>query len=259
MKRKSFRNTSAIALLFVVLISCGQKLKPAEVNQQSDKRIAPKRIGSESSNTSSVHTIEIEIEKIDRAQFYAAKHADKVSKPVEKITDFKIVQERLSGIVDFNEMEGYLGVKRINFRNGTSSDEQKDFEEYAFVAYFPKEDILLCEGGHTIDVSFDLGTAKGTYDIGNPAFTTTSPSGKYRLNKVFEGQACFYHFIQEKKGQKFQKVVELNEIFEKKTNKWLCTIEKEFWTDDLTLFFGLVTQYKEGGNEYEYYKVNLME
>ncbi|GGG88942.1 hypothetical protein GCM10007415_23790 [Parapedobacter pyrenivorans] len=86
---------------------------------------------------------------------------------------------------------------------------------------------------------------------------TTSLAGKYRLNKVFEGQECFYHFIQEKKNGKFQKVAGLNEIFEKKTNKWLCVIEGEFWTDDHTLYFGLVTQYNEAGNEYDYYRLKI--
>ncbi|WP_181151242.1 hypothetical protein [Sphingobacterium gobiense] len=33
-------------------------------------------------------------------------------KPMEKITDLKIVQEKLAGIVEFEEQGNYLGVKK---------------------------------------------------------------------------------------------------------------------------------------------------
>ncbi len=203
--------------------------------------------------------IKVEIEKITTAQFDLAHQDAKANPPVEKITDLEEVQKKLAGVIEFKEDGDYLGIKKINFRNGTSSRDKTDFEEYSFMAYFPTEDILLCEGGHTIDVSFDLGTGEDTYQVGNPDQAVTSPNGKYRLNKVFEGQECFYHFLQKKEKNRFSKVFELGELFEKKTNKWLCVTEKEFWTDDYTLYFGLVIQYKEDGNEHEYYKVTIAE
>lgn len=201
---------------------------------------------------------EVEIEKINTQQFTSAQQQAKANKPVEKITDFKAVQKRLAGIVDFAELGDYLAVKKINFRNGTTSGDNDQLDECSFRAYFPTEDILLLECGHTTDRSFDLSTRKETYDTGNPDLVITSPTGKYRLNKIFEGQECFEHFLQEKKQNKYQKIFELNKPFEKQFNKWLCVVEKEFWTDDFTLYFGLVTQYKEGVNEYEYYKVKII-
>lgn len=205
------------------------------------------------------HSFKVEIEKITAAQLDSAMAYAKPKQPIVKITDFEVVQKKLSGIVDFRVEDGYLGIKRINFRNGTNSGDKEEFEEYAFVAYFPDEDILLCEGGHTTDISFDLGTGQETYEVGNPDLATISPNGKYRLNKVFEGQECFFHFIQKKEQNKFRKVLDLSEAFEKKTNKWLCVTGKEFWTDDVTLYLGLVTQYKEDGNEYDYYKIKIID
>ena len=254
MKIKLLKNLRVIILLSIIWVACGQEVKPIEVKPSGETLNPTEAKPVISSNPESV---EITIEKIDATQFNAEKQLGKPNKPVEKITDFKIVQKQLAGVVDFVEMDGYLSIKKINFRNGTFSDEKDQLDECSFVAYFPEEDILLLECGHTTDRSFDLSTRKETYDIGNPNLVTTSPTGKYRLNKVFEGQECFDHFLQENKQHKFQKIFELNKPFEKQFNKWLCVIEKEFWTDDFTLYFGLVTQYKEEGNEYEYYKVKI--
>lgn len=258
MKRKLLKKLSAITFLAMILVSCGQEVKPPAATEAGDT-INPATIKEQQgiqSNPAPVKT-EVAIEKINAQQFTFAQQQAKASKPVEKITDFKMVQKQLAGIVAFKELGNYLGIKKINFRNGTTSGDKDQLDECSFRAYFPAEDILLLECGHTTDRSFDLSTGKETYDTGNPGLVTTSPTGKYRLNKVFEGQECFDHFLQENKQNKFQKIVELNKSFEKQFNKWLCVIEKEFWVDDYTLYFGLVTQYKEGANEYEYYKLKI--
>jgi hypothetical protein len=246
----------AIVLLSVVIISCEQKVK---TKSQNDPKSVKEPVTTQATAPvkSIPHPATIAIEKINAAQFQSATKQEKVSKPIEKITDFKTVQSQLTGIVDFKEMDGRLRVSKINFRNGSTSGNNDQLEDCSFVAYFPTEDILLLEGGHTIDVSYDLKTGQKTYDAGNPDLVSTSPGGKYRLNKIFEGQECFYHFIQEKKNGKFQKVFELDHIFKKKFNKWLCVIEKGFWTDDDTFYFREVIQYKETGNTYEYYKVKI--
>lgn len=258
MKRKLFKKISATILLSMFLVSCGQEVKTNTAPETKDT-INNKTIEEQpgvQSNPAPVKT-EVQIEKINAQQFASAQQQAKVNKPVEKITDFKLVQKQLAGIVEFAALGDYLGVKKINFRNGTTSGDKDQLDECSFQAYFPAEDILLLECGHTTDRSFDLSTGKETYDTGNPGLVTTSPTGKYRLNKVFEGQECFEHFLQKKNQNKFQKIVELNKPFEKQFNKWLCVVEKEFWTDDFTLYFGLVTRYKEEGNEYEYYKVKI--
>lgn len=256
MKKNIFKKIPVIIALSVIFAACAQEGKPIE-EKPSPEVLTTIPTEAKSALTEDPQPATITIEKIDATQYNAAKQQAKPNKPVEKITDFKTVQKQLAGVVDFIEMDGYLGIKKIKFRNGTSSDEKDQLDECSFVAYFPAEDILLLECGHTTDRSFDLSTRKETYDTGNPDLVTTSPTGKYRLNKIFEGQECFDHFLQEKKQNKFQRISDLNKIFEKQFNKWLCVVEKEFWTDDYTLYFGLVTQYKEEGNEYEYYKVNI--
>ena len=254
MKIKFLKKIPAIVLLSVVIISCEQKVK-TNTNLPSKETITVKTV--EETTVLTPKPTQIQIEKINAEAFQSAMQQEKTSKKPEKITDFKLVEKQLAGVVDFKELEGYLLVNKINFRNGTSSGNKDQLEECTFVAYFPSEDILILEGGHTTDVSFDLKTGQKTYDAGNPDLVITSPSGKYRLNRVFEGQECFYHFIQEKKNGRFQKVFEFDKTFKKNFNKWLCIIEKGFWTDDNTFYFREVIQYKETGNVYEYYKVKI--
>ncbi|MBD1421545.1 hypothetical protein [Sphingobacterium chuzhouense] len=256
MKIVSSKSNSILALLFIGLISCEQNLKNNQ-DKQSTEIIEPSKKENVTVVKPDPPIINIEIEKINKDQFSSAKQQEKFSKPAEKVIDYKTVQKQLAGIVDFYEADGYLGINKINFRNGALVEDEEQLRECSFVAYFPADDILLLEGGHTTDVSFNLGTGQSTYDAGNPGTATVSPRGEYRLNRVFEGQQCFEHFIQKKQRGKFQKIAGLNEIFEKKTGKWLCVIEKEFWTDDHTLYFGLVAEYKDDGNEYEYYKVKI--
>ena len=236
MKIKFVKKISAIVFSSIVIISCEQKVK---TKSQSDLKSVKETvtIGTAAPVKSIPHPTSITIEKINAAQFNTATQQEKVSRPLEKITDFKLVQKQLAGVVEFKELDSYLRVSKINFRNGTFSGNNDQLADCRFVAYFPTEDILLLEGGHTIDVSFDLKTGQKTYDAGNPGLAITSPSGKYRLNRIFEGQECFYHFLQEKKNGRFQKVLELDKIFKKKTGKWLCIIEKGFWTDDDTFYF----------------------
>ncbi len=258
MRIRFLKKVSIIIFLSTVALSCDQNVttnagapsKPREVTSTVERPTPLK---------SRPQPIEVTIEKISSEEFYTAKQKAKVHMPLEKITDFKIVQEKLSGIVEFEDQDNYLGIKKINFRNGPSIKNEVDLSECSFVAYFPAEDILLLECGHNMDVSFDLATGQTTYEIGNPNLITTSPSGQYRLNKIYEGQECFHHFIQQNKNVRYQKIVELNDMFENKTGKWLCVIEKEFWTDDQTLYFGLLTQYKEGGNQYDFYRIKIMD
>ena len=258
MKIQFLKKIPAIVLLSLATISCDQNAK-TNTNNPSKEIITKKKVEQDPVLTPKPKFTQIQIEKINRETFQSAQQQEKASKPIEKVTDFKTVQKQLAGVVEFEETDGYLKVNKINFRNGTATGNSDQLAECTFAAYFPTEGILLLEGGHTTDVSFDLETGQKTYDSGNPDLVITSPTGKYRLNRIFEGQECFYHFIQEKKNNTFQKVFELDKIFKKKFNKWLCIIEKGFWTDDATFYFREVIQYKETGNVYEYYKMKIMD
>ena len=257
MKIKFIKKIPAFFLFSVVIISCDQEAKTNAGNPPKEITTT-KTVEQNPVLTANPKPAQIQIEKINAEAFRSAQQQEKASKPLEKITDFNAVQKQLAGIVEFQEMEGYLNINKINFRNGTSTGNSDQLDECTFEAYFPTEDILLLEGGHTTDVSYNLTTGQKTYDAGNPDLVITSPTGKYRLNKVFEGQECFYHFIQEKKNNTFQKVFELDKIFKKTFNKWLCIIEKGFWTNDETFYFREVIQYKATGNLYEYYKLQII-
>lgn len=258
MRIRVLKIVSIVVFQSMIVLSCDQNVA-SNAGAPTKAREVIATVERPAPLKSRPQSIKIAIEKISSEEFYAAKQNAKVNKPLDKITDFKMVQEKLSGIVEFEDQDNYLGIKKINFRNSPSVNNEVDLNECSFVAYIPGEDVLLLECGHNMDVSFDLTTGQTTYEIGNPNLVTTSPSGKYRWNKIYEGQECFHHFLQEKKNGSFKKIAELNDTFEKKTGKWLCVVEQEFWTDDHSLFFGLVTKYKEGGNEYEFYRIKISE
>lgn len=179
----------------------------------------------------------LEIKNILEADFKQAKQKALTPKPLEKITDFDKVQELLKEVVTFERRgqapDYYYGIRRINFANGITYEAQ-EIEEF-FVAYFPSEDILLCQGGHTSDVSFHLKTGRRTEQVGNPDEIVPSPSGKYRLNAYYTGQECLRYFIQ-KQNNGWKKVLELSDIYRQITGEMLCSLSETFWTDDQTLY-----------------------
>ena len=174
------------------------------------------------------------IEIIDSAQFYKQKNETKHPiKTIEKITDFTTAKKMLNGVVEFRENDESL--RRILFRNGGGFNTK--YPEESFVAYYPSEDIIVLEGGHTSDVSFDLRNGMETEETGNPDYIVTSPNNHYRLNGYFGGQECITYFIQKQINGQFQKVIDLDEVCQTADRHNLCVIEESFWKDDATFFF----------------------
>lgn len=203
----------------------------------------------------------IRVEKIDSVDYYSVKRKIKI-KPESKvkITDFKEAKKLLKGIVEFVEnkdSDEYHMIKKINLRNGTVS-KSGNLLDCSFVAYFPEEDILLCEGGHSSEVSFNLSNGKEAEDIGNPDFIKTSPQKEWRLNGFFGGQECASYFIQKKINNEFVKVIQLDEAFEKLTKIWLCTVGESFWSDEKNLYL-TETDFVEKGISTQYFKIDIIE
>lgn len=198
----------------------------------------------------------ISLTKLDSLEFYRVRKQvnPKTEKP-EKITDFLKAKKLLKGTVDFYEGQFSQNVKKIRFRNGKVYH-PFNMEDCFFVAYFPKEDILLCEGGHTTDVSFNLKNGLETEDTGNPDEIISAPSKKKRLNGDFEGQQCYHYFIQERINGEYVKILELGKAFEDLTGVWLCTIGPTFWSDDHSLYLSNIT-YEEERIVYDYYRIEL--
>lgn len=204
----------------------------------------------------------IEVEVIDSTKYNSIKRkSELLEKNCKKITNIYEVKKILNGIVEFDENKDFgenPSVKKIFFRNGKKYQNNNEFGDFFFIAYYPEEDILLCEGGHTTDVSFNLKNGKETEETGNPDLISTSPKKEFRLNGHFDGQECYSYFIQRKIADEYLKIIQLDEEFEKITKVWLCTIGESFWFDEKTLFL-TETDYEEKGIAKKYFKINIIE
>ncbi len=201
----------------------------------------------------------LEIETIDSIQFYnAKKDANITPEKIEKITDFKVVKKLLNGLIEFEEKENDVAIHKITFRNGIVWNSQN--EEEFFVAYYPSEDIILLEGGHSSDISFNLKNGKETEETGNPDYLKPSPNKTFRLNGFYEGQECVTYFIEKNNNGQFQKVIPLSELFNKNGNVTICSAQEVFWKNDFTLFLKENAAYdKTGKLKTRYYKISITE
>lgn len=172
------------------------------------------------------------------------------------ISDFEKVKKMLEGRVVFagyNEhsvldstIDGPF-VSSIQFKNGKlhyyetydSIEQVKRVTDVAFVTYCPSEDILLCEGGHTSDYSFNLTTGEQGGEVGNPNCIRYNQSQTIRLNGYSPGQECEEYFIQKKNNSGFKTIFNLRDFFAflEKENLYFCFISDVFWRGDNKMYF----------------------
>ena len=197
------------------------------------------------------------IEILDSVQYYHEKTKSK-NEPykIQKITDYNVAKKMLKGIVEFRENEHYISLRRIFFRNGEIFVEQ--FNEMSFVAYYPTEDIIVFEGGHSSDMSFNLNNGKEIEEVGNPEYIVTSPNNKFRLNGYYDGQECVTYFIQKNINGDFVNVIPINENFIRNNKINICGLKDIFWSDDQTIYFK-ESMYIDGevSEKSRYYKVSI--
>ncbi|MFK8288717.1 hypothetical protein ACI76W_05625 [Capnocytophaga canimorsus] len=200
----------------------------------------------------------LEIHQISEKEFHTAQSKATKSDSIPKITNFAQAEKHLKDIVTFRKDRDWTHFpQEIRFRNGTKLDTIYDLlNEIGFAAYFPTEDILLFEGGHSSDVSFNLSNGKETEEVGNPDFVIASPNNKVRLNGFYGGQECVFYFIQQYKDGQWQKTINLDHIFEKITTKMLCNLSA-FWADDTTLYLAHPNYDEQGTMEFIHYKIIL--
>jgi hypothetical protein len=208
-----------------------------------------------------------DIQQIEAEKYFASKEKVNIQTgELEKITDFEQVKQILDTVVYWGFVDDIGDVQFssngdvlcfIQFRNGKKFTSNIG-DAYYFIAYYPTEDILLLEGGHTSDVSFNLVTGEETRDVGNPEYIIFSPLRQYRLNGYFGGQECSAYFIQENIDGNFEKIIQLDSWeekseFEKKTGIWLCRIIDAFWENRTVLNFITVVPSESGREEIKLY------
>lgn len=192
----------------------------------------------------------IAIYKIDSTAFFSViNEAEVQTDTLNYISDFEVAKKLLKGRVLFggyndktrlidSTFDGEL-IYAVHFDNGKSiiTNEEQYFWDAGFVRYYPTEDIVLCEGGHSSDFSIDLANAVVGPDlVGNPEYILLSPSGKYRLNGWFPGQECSDYFLQKKTTQGYQLMARIPMHISKEGFDF-CTLKDEFWKDDTSLYF----------------------
>ncbi|MCT4583093.1 MAG: hypothetical protein N4A35_16905 [Flavobacteriales bacterium] len=250
MLKQKIVNILFINLAFILFLSCNAGLGNKK-NTTSTSEVIIKKTDTIITKNGKHLLI---IEAIDSLHFFSTKaKSGYKNDDFLKITDFYEAKKRLKNIAEFDDtaMEPPVVLKLRDRRNRTI----KIDDYYAFVAYYPEEDILLCEGGHSIDVSFNLKNGERTVQTGNPEVIKSSPTKKYRLNGHFGGQQCYTYFIQERFDKSFKKVVLLGEAFEKTTNRSLCVIGDAFWINDHVLYLAEDSNF---GVDIKYFKIEMI-
>lgn len=195
----------------------------------------------------------IRIYKIDSISFFKGKEqADYHRDTIASISDINVVKKLLQGRVKF---AGYSPDKpmeidtlvvgnslaQVKFNDGRvveagKTDGTIDLLENVFVKYFPSEEILLLEGGHTTDQALDLRQGKWHIEeIGNLDYVYFSKHKKYRLNGMFNGQECSSYFLQKEENGNYLTYAQIP--LDWVDNFELCTLKEIFWKDDQQLYF----------------------
>ncbi|MFJ1377291.1 hypothetical protein ACILE8_02840 [Capnocytophaga canimorsus] len=254
-------------LLLLFLCSCDFSSKKKQENKEgvSNNEIYENESSKNDSITEVTYIksffnedLPLEIHQISEKEFHTAQSKATKSDSIPKITNFAQAEKHLKDIVTFRKDRDWTHFpQEIRFRNGLKLDTIYDLlNEIGFAAYFPTEDILLFEGGHSSDVSFNLSNGKETEEVGNPDYVIASPNNKVRLNGFYGGQECVFYFIQQYKNGQWQKTINLDHIFEKITTKMLCNMSA-FWADDTTLYLAHPNYDEQGTMEFIHYKIIL--
>lgn len=134
------------------------------------------------------------------------------------------------------------------FRNGKIIS--YEYPELGFVSYYPQEDILVLEGGHSSEIIFNLSTGADREEVGDPEYICYSPSEQHRLSTYYSGQSSIY-FIQERVGDRYKTVVDmsgLNSAIERLTSFGIDYFPDAFWQSDTVLNF-VIPYYYDGGRK----------
>lgn len=173
----------------------------------------------------------IKITEIDSSKFYSLYIPPKSSNRI-KITSEKEAEKLLKRKVKWKDFE-YLGrvIDEITLENGQILNINQESNDFSFIAYYPMEDILLFEEGHSSEFSISIKTGESLVTVGNPEYIVESPNKKFRLNGWFPGQECSVYFFQKKVENRYIYLADFergNENF----GSDLCYFNKFCWLND---------------------------
>jgi len=156
-----------------------------------------------------------------------------------KIADVDKVKDMLKDIVVWKETpeEGIFPVK-INTRDGRTiyqiNAENDYFDSYLFTAYFPTEDVILFEGGHSSEWAYNLTTGEEIEITGNPEMSFTSHNKQFKVMGLYNGQMSEY-YIQKKTKDSYINLFGLEDS--RLEGSYLEYIIEGFWDNKTTFYF----------------------
>jgi hypothetical protein len=145
---------------------------------------------------------------LSKKEFEKLKNSAKSEDPETiKIDDFAKAKMWMGNRTKWVESEyGYPILESIVLDNGKILTINQTSYDCGFSYYFPTEEIILFECGHTSDLSISLKTGESTETVGEPRNYITSADGNLRLNALFPGQECYDYFLQVKTEKGFRNI-----------------------------------------------------
>lgn len=114
------------------------------------------------------------IEDMDKSQFNVFQSRNMQKKTTQnKITDIPKIKNMLADKVTWNTMDengGYYFITSLRLDNGQVLKINEASNDYGITAYYPKDQVLMFEGGHTSDFSISIKTGESLTTVGNPEY-----------------------------------------------------------------------------------------
>ena len=196
------------------------------------------------------------IEDMDKSQFNIFQSRNMQKKTTQnKITDIPKIKKMLADKVTWNTMDengGYYFITSLRLDNGQVLKINEASNDYGVTAYYPKENILMFEGGHTSDFSISIKTGESLNTVGNPEYILASPNNKLRLNGHFPGQECSSYFFQEIKDGKLIYLTDFG--WDSIYGKDICNIKSFIWITDNEFAYSYLYYSTQSETEVEKYK-----
>ena len=208
----------------------------------------------------------VQLDSLTKINFQELKNkAHKNTIKLRKITNLDSIKELLKDRVEWvtsgfeDDMERDDALKSIITAHGQKLIISQVGNDYGFVdeddwsGYYPEEEILVLEGGHSSDVCFSIKTGENTETIGNPDYIISSPNNMYRLNGYFGGQECISYFFQYKEASEFKYLTEFGWDYD------VCTFKEFYWLTDTTFIYSRMDYVNDSVNgEKKYFKGKIV-